>query len=204
MRGNTKRLFIGSFLSETDRQRFQNARAELEAKLKDEWSCKMRWVRAEKLHMTWLFLGNCDEEQQQSILQTLDALSAQTLLRANDSIIKFDRFDFFPNKDKRRLMALLPNVVPDGFVSVATTLRTKLSAFCEKKEGSSLHPHITIFRFDREDRSKYEIPEDLKIANFAPINLHVGRIALVESHSGTSGDDYRVLREFELSKDSHN
>jgi 2'-5' RNA ligase len=195
-----KRLFVGTFLAEEDRERIREARISLEPVLQEKWKCRLRWVRPEKLHMTWLFLGDCDAEQEKTIANRLDEITKVNTLGAEASVIDFDRFDFFPSKSKRSCTALLPSNVPDDFSAVARTLRRSLHEFCEKKESQELRPHLTIFRFERTDRRKYTFPEELDASVITPVKLDVSSLALICSHLGSSKDDYEVLRSYRFNE----
>lgn len=194
-----KRLFIGTFLSEEDRQRLKEARQKLEPILLQQWNCKLRWVRPEKLHMTWLFLGDCDLDTENAICQQLSQISLDNSLAKEDSIISFKKFDFFPSRAKRSLMALLPNTVPGGFGTLAKKVRKQLLKFCENKESEELRPHLTIFRFDRSDHRKHEFPAQLDLSSLPPINLDVSSLSLIHSHHGSSKEDYQILNSYKLS-----
>lgn len=197
----TKRLFIGTFLSETGRYQFQQLREDLEPVLAENWNCKLRWVRPEKLHMTWLFIGDCSHEQEEAIASTLLKVTEELSLTETDSVISFEKLDFFPNKSKRSLMALLPTTIPTGFAEVASHLRKDLEKFCQKYEGLKLRPHITLFRFDRTDRNNYSFPQNFDKSRIAKIQLNVSKLSLVSSHLGSNKESYEELQVFEFKRD---
>lgn len=196
----SKRLFVGTFLSQEERQRLKEAREKLEPLLLQEWNCKLRWVRPEKLHMTWLFLGDCDSSSEEGVSDTLSQFTQENALVKEDATIIFDQFDFFPNQAKRSLMALLPNTVPNGFSTLAKSLRNQLLKFCQKRESEELRPHLTIFRFDRTDHRKYSLPRAIDLSGIAPIDLDVSSFSLIHSHHGSSQEDYQILKTYNFKK----
>lgn len=150
--------------------------------------------------MTWLFIGDCSHEQEEAISSTLLKVTEELSVAETDSVISFDKLDFFPNKSKRSLMALLPTVVPAGFTEVASHLRKDLGRFCQKDEGLKLRPHITLFRFDRTDRNNYSFPPSFDRKRIAKTQLNVSKLSLVSSHLGSNKESYEELQVFEIKR----
>ena len=194
MAGNKKRLFLGTFLTEDLRTSVEQFRSESEIHLSAIWNCNVRWVKPAKLHMTWLFLGQCDLDAETQITNFLES----KLKTCKSTTINFDKFDFFPSQAKRQLMALVPNTVPASVAELAADLREGLLPFCEKKDIESFKPHITLFRFPREDQRKFERPEAVPEALIVPTQLKLDQICLIQSNVGPKNDDYKPLAQYRL------
>src|SRR5271156_497063 len=74
------RLFLGTFLP-SEMQAVLGEVAQLNKELDKSWQCNLRWVREEKLHLTWLFLGKVEETR----LPDLDS-ETLTLLKKRPKI----------------------------------------------------------------------------------------------------------------------
>lgn len=222
---NTRRLFLGTFLTPEDQSRIVDGKRTLEPLLA-QWNCKLRWVKPEKLHMTWLFMGDCDLETENAIIATIEkmvACSSPTDIECASAFsstdkgcapasspenkeelssakytIDFDSFDFFPNQKRAKLMALLPTAVSPELMLRVKGLRKVLLPFCQKTESEDFNPHITIFRFPRDNRQRFVLPEGIDKTVFGSVQLSASQLCLIHSHFGSDGDDYRILREFEF------
>ncbi len=64
------RLFVGTFLHQAGRELIA-ALPEQNSELPELINREIRWVRPEKLHMTWFYLGPTAEETMELIAQVL-------------------------------------------------------------------------------------------------------------------------------------
>lgn len=176
--------------------------AELLGKLKDQieplltewWHCKLRFVRPEKLHTTCLFLGDCDETEEADIL----SLMSDEIPKLKSCTLHYDRLSFFGSSARPNAMVLLPSHVPDEMKTIGRTVRTLLSGFCKNKENLEFRPHLTIFRFPKEHRRRYELKEPLNLTAYLPLVQEIKQISLIESHLGSQAADYEIIAEFKL------
>lgn len=194
MTQGTRRLFVGTFLSDEDKNRIKQARSHFDDVLSSSWNAKLRWVKPEKLHMTWLFIGECNPDEEREIKTSLSLL-AKSL---PSSHIKFEQIDFFPSKAKRQLMALLPARIDPGVIHIASSIHQELEAFCKKDQKKAYRPHITLFRFARDDQRKFEKPHSLPEKAILPMELRLDRLCLISSHLGAESDEYETLEEYSL------
>ena len=67
------RLFIGTFLEPTEQERFASLPI-INEHLEAKWQRKPRWVKPDKLHVTWLFLGSIEKELVDKVQTALRAL----------------------------------------------------------------------------------------------------------------------------------
>ncbi len=190
----TKRLFIGTMLSSQAAGNLAELRKAIEPDLEKCWQARLRFVKPEKLHMTWLFLGNCTEVNESEIVEKLSSIQND----CKRMKIQFESLGFFPDKRRPVGMALLPERVPEQVFELSGKLRSAFSHL-ENADTRDLKPHITIFRFPKESRRKYQIESLPDLSSFLPFELDIGCLSLVESHFGDGALEYKVLRNFELS-----
>jgi len=65
-----KRLFLGTFLPDEDKLRLKEVQNANE-NLPERFRAKVRWVNDQKLHLTWLFLGNLEEDAIERLQQKI-------------------------------------------------------------------------------------------------------------------------------------
>ncbi len=182
----TKRLFIGTFLSVEEQDRLD---FDFHQILISTWKIKLRRVRAAKLHLTWIFLGDLDingETRARELLQTIGStLGACELL--------YTGFELFPSSRNPRLIALTPDSVSEGCVEVSNRIRKEMTSLCQKKERDRFHPHITVIRFPREARGRFTCPTNFPPENVLPVQHKIDELCLIHSHYDRGQDKYDVL-----------
>ncbi len=204
------RLFIGTFVSEEDQQKIAQLPGQ-NADLEQAWKRTVRWVKPEKLHMTWVFLGSVTNELVQPITDMLSNLVSNELGKYGDKApmkITFDKAEIWPEPRKPRQVVLRPNVVDERILQLGKVLRTGLLEFyfesSQKEEVRMFRPHITLLRLDRRQettriarpssgaRTKLSDLHGLETA--LPVVLTLDKIALIESQLGKNSA-YQILHE---------
>ena len=203
MDGDTadRRLFVGTFLS-AEQQELLGELKRQNDRLVDAWGKRLRWVKYVKLHMTWLFLGKTDESAVDAIGERLSGIVTDYAPMQ----VTYDRLEFWPSARKPRQLVMTPSVVPDQLSSLAGHIKAGLKDYTEKPEDRQFRPHLTLLRMQHEqtarashaERRRLELPTWFDTKVFLPLVHDILSLALIESHLGKGGDDYEVLKSFQL------
>lgn len=187
-----RRVFIGTFLAAPDQERLGRLR-EYEAQLTEQWQCKLRFVRPEKLHLTWFFIGSVSS----AAIDEIRAICAEEARHHGPMQMQFATPTFWPRARGARMLVLQPETVPQPVMQLATALKSRCRKWAEH-EDKRYRPHITLMRFDGVDgKQRLELPEFFPLADHLPVSLDVQMISLIESHLGTGGA-YETLENFPL------
>lgn len=187
----TKRIFVGTFLSEIDKARISNlAKHEELSKL---CTGSLRYVPQEKLHLTWLFLGDLtDEEISQAKAALKKAAQAKNSVR-----LSFEKLVLFPLSSSPQALVLEAIAPGQEFLEFANSLRAHLTKYCHKPEERLFRPHITLARFPRGYEEPVSALPDGQ-DSLLPFTLVIEQICLVESHLGTLKNSYRIIETVSL------
>ncbi|MBX9687690.1 MAG: RNA 2',3'-cyclic phosphodiesterase [Candidatus Obscuribacterales bacterium] len=190
-----KRLFIASFLDKQSQERISERQSYFQAKFECSGNLKLRFVRAEKLHLTWLFLGDCPEE---SICEINSVLSS--LLKGKAKLQGMFTKESILGPDSRP-QAFVLEADPAGpeISLLQKEIKESLQKFLQKPDKSIFRPHLTIFRFQRDLKQKVEIKKSaLSDCDLLPFVMKIQSLYLLESHAGKNKDSYEILAEFKL------
>ena len=190
-----KRLFIGTMLPAPSQQAVADLRQSIEGDLAARWNCKLRWVRPDKLHITLLFLGICEPEQEAEIRKILTRL-APSLPQTQ---ISYEEFEIFYSQKRPNAAVLLPAQVEEQLAEIGSKFRAELSQFCQKQdETHAFRPHLTLFRFPADNKTRYTVDGKLNLDKWLPLEQEIKQFSLIESHTGSQGADYIIVEEFAL------
>lgn len=184
-----KRLFVGTMLPQAAKDSLEKCQKQFYAQHQVD---RLRVVRAEKLHLTWMFLGDIESVAEAEIRTAL----AQTTNLFAPVWIDFSKAALFPQKNRALAIALTAESLNKKFQVFADSLRLALAPYCPKLENNSFRPHITLFRFS-EPKEREEIAA-LTFADCLPLNLEIEHVALVQSQLGTDKNSYEILAEYKL------
>ncbi len=181
-----KRLFLGTFLPPVFRQSLEELHLN-DARLSETWSCKLRWVAGEKLHLTWLFLGLVEDSRIPEVKSIVDeVLSDQPSLG-----LSYSKPALWPHRKQARHFVLIPDLVPEEIAELAGRFSNKLRSYTERPENKPYSPHITILRLDAGHGS-LSVPDWLGLDQKLPMHHEIDQIDLIESHLGGS-KEYQTL-----------
>jgi len=198
----SRRLFIGSVLESNEQNDAAKLRQIWEPSFAKEWSgCHLRWVRPNKLHITWLFFGSCNEVQEVEIRARISELVA-TFQKSNKTdsqyYLSYSRLEIFGSSLRPTALVLTPLAVPDGLTHLAGRIRQELSQLCEKPQEHEFRPHLTLLRFPRDYHREVRVPDELKDSPLLPLKQNISELSLIESHLGSKNDTYMSLTSFRL------
>lgn len=174
-----RRLFFALWPDEVTRGQLA---AFLEALPKGEG----RDMRVENLHLTLVFLGDCEE----GLLTCLDEVGAS--LAGQPFELMFDRLGHFQHA---RVLWLGPGQSPQGLLDLQQRLVSLLAQRCQMPpDERPFVPHLTL---RRDVRHPCPWPKDKR-----PVSWWVERVVLVESLHGPHGVRYQPLRAWGLTETS--
>lgn len=206
------RLFIGSFLASHEAERISSitrARAEQfsSSAAHQGKEFRIRALPKEKLHLTWLFLGEVSSEDLEVLTKKFTATLAQlkTKLSGSDFEISYDHLSLWPSEDKARVAVLRPSVPPPQVAIIDLEIRAALSDFQENAEVyPQFNPHLTLFRFTPAADLRATnllailpvlpaVPQDESMADQQPILPVKQTISLDTIRLIASKDGYRTI-----------
>jgi 2'-5' RNA ligase len=149
------RLFEGSFLEGPEAERISAITKARASQISSGFlpgqqrEFKIRALPKEKLHMTWLFLGEVHssavEELTRQFTSTLTQLKQKLSRSAFE--ISYEHLSLWPNEEKTRVVVLRPSMPPPVVSLIDSEIRAALSTFQENEEVyPQFNPHLTLFR----------------------------------------------------------
>ena len=136
-----------------------------------------RMMPPQSLHLTLAFLGDCDSERKQCVLDKI------TNININPFDITFGEFGYF---ERHRIFHIAPNIIPIELLSLHKQLCNTLSS-CRFKTPRTFKPHITLFR-------GVITPPFCEPLN-TTIRWHVRSIHVERSVLSSEGAHYTTLKE---------
>lgn len=193
-----KRIFTAIDLSEEARGKvsdyIQNFSGEFSG-------LRVGWEKAEKLHLTLKFLGDCDERQldalKNAVLNTVNSFSA--LEKVENFKICISNTGVFPAKRNARILWLGLRDESGNLAKINQILEAECGKAGFEREKRGLKPHLTIARLREPHRSKDLIEKHLK-NKFEPVEFCVSGIAIYESKLQPTGSIYQKLKELKFSE----
>ncbi|MCA9800342.1 MAG: RNA 2',3'-cyclic phosphodiesterase [Cyanobacteria bacterium HKST-UBA02] len=198
------RLFVGTFLNDEERSRFTGLREE-NKHLSGTWGRKVAFVEPEKIHITWLFLGDIEKRKIGTLASRLE--SAGSSKEFHDMMVTYDRLEIWPSPQRARLGVLTANLTPAPVQTLAGHISGALKEFgpeTEHKRPKAFKPHLTLMRLRaaRHETDSHlarpEISEVRGLEKVIPLNQNIDRICLIESELGDGPPQYRSLVEIAL------
>lgn len=192
--------------------------------LDEKWKVRVRWVSAEKLHLTWLFLGEVDEELVDDVAESLgeavgsrawNSSSASNSVPAsnNGSVsVAYDHFELWPSPRKARLGVIVPSTVAPEIAEVARAISNSLSKFlsADQQEANKrpFTPHLTAMRLGTHSRKggvhsgggkpRASIDDVNVPRSVFPIHQPIDRVELFESDMGKKVAGYLTRACFKI------
>lgn len=179
-----KRLFVGTFLGAPEMESLADLKS-YDERLVSEWNAKIRWVRPEKLHLTWVFLGDVHEER----IPEIENVLGQVLEDVPHMEAMYVKPTFWPDRKRARTFVVTPDPAPHAVMAVGELIKQAMKPYAEKIEPK-YRPHITLFRLERQGvaRDPLDVPHWFPLHQKTPIEHHINRIDLIESHLGGTRD----------------
>lgn len=193
---DVKRLFVGTFIA-AEQMESLSALAGAAERLRAHWSRKPRFVRANKLHMTWLFLGDVPAESVAAVGSVLTGITSGRQAME----IEYAKAEFWPDERRPRQLVLVPLAVSAEVRALGLAVRQALAPFVARPDRHAFRPHLTIARLEQPhcaDAGPVSLPGWLNLAERLPLRHHLGSLTLIESHRGPGADEYRTVLDLPL------
>lgn len=191
-----KRLFTAIDISEQARRRVSGYIENLRRKFS---GLRVGWEKAEKLHLTLKFLGDCDERRIKD-LKTAVANAAKKFSETEDNKnIKIQILDtgVFPSKRNARILWLGLQDETKSLSKINQLLETECEKIGFEKEKRNFKPHLTIARLREPHKSEDLAAKHLE-NEFEPVEFDVSEIVIYESKLLPTGSIYNKLEKFEI------
>lgn len=192
-----KRIFTAIDISEQARQKVSNY---IEALRKEFSILRVGWEKAEKLHLTLKFLGDCDERQLR-VLEKAAENTAKTFFESENTAkfkIQISDTGVFPSKRNARILWLGLYDQAGNLAKINKILETESEKEGFEKEKRSFKPHLTIARIREPHKSGNLVEKHLE-NEFEPVEFEVSEIVIYESKLQPTGSIYRKLKTFKFS-----
>ena len=150
---------------------------------------RVRWTRAENMHVTLKFLGDTSERQ---ISQFSPSIAAE--------LSKLPAFDVVlgqPGAFSNRVLTVAVGDPEGGLARTADIIETHCRLAGIPSERRSLQPHLTLGRLRSQKGSADLISEHLRTP-FTTSSWRISEIVLFESKLTSTGPIYTKLRTFPL------
>jgi 2'-5' RNA ligase len=185
-----KRIFVAVDISDEARR---GAASYIESLRKEFRDVRVGWERAEKLHLTMKFLGNCEENQLIELEKAVAGISRE--------ISKF-RFQVaetgvFPNARNPRVLWIDVKDAAGNLSKINDRLETECEKIGFARENRRFVPHLTIARIKEPHRAR-DLAQTHLQNKFEPVETLVSRIVIYESQLLPTGSVYSVVSKHEL------
>ncbi|MBU6451252.1 MAG: 2'-5' RNA ligase family protein [Cyanobacteria bacterium REEB67] len=182
------RLFVGSFLGDQEAARLGHFAEAWLPGLKKQLPAghNARFIAPAKLHMTWLFLGEVEEDHVEAVkswlataVQKLQETAGSHFREENsgelesakldegrlDIEVSYDNLEGWPGKDKARVIVATPSAVPPLFAKLGNELRQEFEAWIKDAGPGG---GAGLFNFDKNEPRYVEFRPHLTIMRLNP------------------------------------
>jgi RNA 2',3'-cyclic 3'-phosphodiesterase len=188
------RLFVALEIPSAVRDNFAALINEFRAVDASPSKNRVRWVRAENLHVTLKFIGNVDTGELEAIRGALGEVAAAGAVELHVRGV-----GFFPNERRPRVLwagiVASPNLAP-----LAAGIDARLEKLGIARETREFAPHLTLARFDPPGISQRlrATAQENAARDFG--TLRTRNFHLFESMTRPTGAEYTRLSSFSFAK----
>ena len=185
-----KRIFVAVDISDKARSAAADYIEKLRGAFRD---VRIGWERAEKLHLTMKFLGDCEETQ----LKELEKIVAGIAEKIQRFEIQIADTGVFPNAHSPRVLWIDVMDAAGNLVQIHDLLESNCEKIGFERERRRFVPHLTIGRVKEPNKARDLAEKHLK-NKFEPVEFIVPEIVIYESKLLPSGSIYSVVSKHEL------
>ena len=191
-----KRIFTAIDISEQARQKVSRY---IETLRKEFSNLRVGWEKAEKLHLTLKFLGDCDEKQlkdlENAVLMSVNAFSKSE----NIANLKIQISDtgVFPSKRNAKILWFGLHDESESLAKINRILETECEKIGFEKEKRNFKSHLTIARLREPHKSRNLVEKHLE-NEFEPVEFTVSEIVIYESKLQPTGSVYKKVSSFKF------
>jgi len=183
------RLFIAINIPKKERTRIHRS-----ARALRERDCPVRWVSADRFHLTLKFLGEVSRDLVSGVEEVLEGVANKT----DPFSLDIGGFGAFPTIRRPRVLWLGVDPSP-ALRCLKQDLEWALSELGFDRETRAFHPHFTLGRAKETDgagafRGLDVLASELEYQAEAKVH----KVDLMESHLSSSGPRYEILSSFRL------
>lgn len=153
----------------------------------DKLNSKAKWVSAENMHLTLLFLGDISDQEIDQVKTVLDKIDI------GGFELKFDNLGRFMQK-KGRAVLWAGLKAPDALYEIVEFISKNLQNIPSVVSAKPFVPHITIARFKNLNNKK-EFKEKVMSLTAEPITCNIDKIILYSSELTPVGPIYAKIHE---------
>lgn len=203
------RLFVGTFLDAE--QAFIVAKLkQMNGDLSQIWSLKARFVPLPKLHLTWLFIGDVEQDRIDDVKTDLTAAVKSWKENAKNSEfqIKYDRIEVWSSLKMPRVLVLESTSDCPPAESLHSAITKPLAKYLQKSDNvprfKRFRPHLTVCRFSPDTNQRgggkarrqiedFKTPEDL-----LPVVQNIATVSLIKSDLNAGPNGYASILDLPL------
>ena len=187
------RVFCAVELPAEIRRRVGDHIAELRSRMP---GARASWDHSEKLHITLKFLG---EIEQARAVFLMDA-AARSTLSVSPFNIMIEGAGAFPPRGLPRVLWLGVRDATGLLAQLQLNLENECETVGFPREARPFHPHLTIARLRSKPEGARRLAALHQEIGFAPAEVPVNHLIVMQSHLGTSGSIYTELSRHSLDK----
>ncbi len=151
-------------------------------------SVRIGWEHREKLHITLKFLGNVDSR----LIETFSSHLIGIAERHERFTLRLSKTGVFPSPIRPRILWIGVSDTSGVIQSIYRDIEKASVELGVTPEERAFHPHVTIGRIRRPERSRELVEKHLN-ARIEPIEFEVRHIALYESKLLPTGSVYSII-----------
>lgn len=177
------RLFTAVDISERSRELIERKVNILKENLDEN----LKWVEKENWHVTLNFLGDCEEEKKDEVIQSLKSLELATDL----DYIQFNELNAFPSLENPKVLYLGVKRGNDYLKNLNQLLEIELKKLGFEEEKREFTPHLTLAR--NKNHAELDFEADFLKNSFINIFSYLDSLTLYESRLKENGPEYIEL-----------
>ncbi|MBA3856983.1 MAG: hypothetical protein C0507_08765 [Cyanobacteria bacterium PR.3.49] len=207
MTNTKKRLFVGTFLDAQSASAVANFKS-LNPDLSQKWQLKARFVPLPKLHLTWLFLGDVEQDLLENVKTDLEETIRVWKESENGSAfeISYDSLVVWSSLKSPRVLVLESTGACPPATSLNQAINIGLGNYLDKSDKMErfdrFRPHLTICRFSPDSRMKTKTRrnlDDVQTAeNLFPLPHRIDTVSLIESDLKSGPNGYSSILDISL------
>jgi RNA 2',3'-cyclic 3'-phosphodiesterase len=180
------RLFMAIDLDEAARSAVSQEQRRLTAAFRDDRRSSIKWVPADHMHLTLVFLGEVDEARAAAIIEDVGAD-----LPSAPFDLHFRDVGVFPPRGAPTVLWLGVASGAEASIALHRVLVERIARHGIALEQRPFHPHLTLARFRSSrpsDRQRVAAAGDRDVTA-----VHVDHVTLYQSRLSSAGPSYTAL-----------
>ena len=177
------RLFIAANISQRSRDLISR-KVKL---LKTELNSKLKWIKKENWHLTLKFLGECNKDKKEKIIEKLKTIE----IRTSQKYIQFKALNAFPNLKQPRVIFLEVDRGSDFLNKSKEIIEREMAQLGFERDDREFKAHLSLAR--NKNSLSIDFKEKFLDHNFINIYSELNTISLYQSKLYPDGPEYIEL-----------